>query len=169
MLVAQAADLPMQAYKSEPVVAAVYNSADSLRNSQNARVKGLTGARSVVIGRTRPFAFLFHRHSDAPSSGPPNEKQRVSAGAEVRTSSRRSGAQRYLLPAISVRWMPISQNVSSGPVFAGRAMPFPRIPCQDEEAFRFLLSLTCLASPCRAGDSRSRPQAAKRWRGTRQP
>jgi len=48
-------------------------------------------------------------------------------------------------------------------------MPFRRIPCQDEETFRFPLSLTCLASPCRAGDTRSRPQAAKRWCGTHQP
>ena len=43
----------------------------------------------------------------------------------------------------------------------------PRIPYRDEEAFRFSLNLPCLASPCRAGDSRSRPQAAKRGRGTR--
>src|SRR6266852_3159168 len=36
-------------------------------------------------------------------------------------------------------------------------------------AFRYTIDLTCLASPCRAGDSRSRPPAAKRGRGTRQP
>ncbi len=87
---------------------------------------------------------------------------------EIRESGHRSGAQRYLLPAISARWLPTSQTVSSGPAFARGPMPIPRIPCQDGGAFRSSLSLTCLASPCRAGDSRSRPQAAKRWRGTRQ-
>jgi hypothetical protein len=48
-------------------------------NPQNARVKRLTGARSVVIGRIMPFLFLFRRHSEAPSSGRSNEKQRGSA------------------------------------------------------------------------------------------
>src|SRR6266581_3375560 len=37
------------------------------------------------------------------------------------------------------------------------------------EALRFPMSLARMASPCRGGDSRSRPQAAKRGRGTRQP
>jgi len=46
-------------------------------------------------------------------------------------------------------------------------MSLPRILCQDKEAFRFPLGLTCLAGPCRAGDSRSRPQAAKRGRAMR--
>jgi hypothetical protein len=54
-------------------------SADSFRNPQNAGVKRLTGARSVVIGRTKPLPFLFRRHSDAPSSSPSNEQQRRSA------------------------------------------------------------------------------------------
>ena len=35
----------------------------------------------------------------------------------------------------------------------------PPNPCQDEEAVCFSLSLTCVASPCRAGIIRPRPQA----------
>src|SRR5216683_6463902 len=67
-------------------------SADSFGNPQNARVKRLIGARSVVVGRTMPFVFLFGRHSDAPSSGPSNEKQRGSA--ERKSESRAVVAER---------------------------------------------------------------------------
>ncbi len=67
-------------------------SADSFGNPQNARVKRLIGARSVVVGQTMPFVFLFGRHSDAPSSGPSNEKQRGSA--ERKSESRAVVAER---------------------------------------------------------------------------
>src|SRR5712692_7450401 len=139
-------------------------SADSFRNPQNARVKRLTGARPVVIGRTMPFLFLFRRHSGAPSSGPSNEKQRGSA--ERKSESRAVVAERK--DTCCRRFLLVGCQYPK-PFRADRCSLGGRCPSPESEAFRFRLSLTCLASPCRAGDSRSRPQAAKRWRGTRQP
>jgi hypothetical protein len=43
--------------------------ADGFGNPPNARIERLAAAGSVVVGRTRPLAFLFLRHADAPSSG----------------------------------------------------------------------------------------------------
>jgi hypothetical protein len=115
-------------------------SADSFCNPQNLRVKRLTGARSVVIGRTRPL-LLLHSHSDAPSSGPSNETQR--GNAERKSEGQVVVAERkdYSLDANT-------QIVSSGPAFARAAMSSPpRIPCHDEEAFCSRLALPAWQAP----------------------
>ena len=142
-------------------------SADGFCNPQNARVKRLTGARSVVIGRTRPVSFLFHRHSDAPSSGPSDEKQRGSS--ERKSESRAVVAERKDTCCRRFLFVGCQYPKPFRAAVARRPMLIPRIPRQDGGAFRSSLNLTCSASPCRAGDIRSRPQAAKRGRGTRQP
>jgi hypothetical protein len=62
-----------------------------------------------------------------------------------RAQVRKSGVvaeRKNLLPLVSARWMP---DVSNGEVFARRAMPSSK-----SKVFRLVLSLTCLASPCRA-------------------
>jgi hypothetical protein len=48
-----------------------------------------------------------------------------------------------------------------------RTTPFER-SCLGKGSAPLPLSLTCLRSACRAGDSRSRPQGVERGRGTRQ-
>jgi hypothetical protein len=103
--------------------------------------------------------------SNAPSSGPSNEKQRV--GTERKSGGRAVALERKntccrRLPPIGSQY---PKRFRAEPAFSRRAMPFPRNPRQDEEALRFPLSLTCLERPCRASDSRSRPSAAKRWCG----
>src|SRR5216683_6639811 len=110
----------------------------------------------------RPFLFLFCPHSEAPSSGRSNEKQRGSA--ERKSERRAVVAERK--DTCCWRSLHVGRNVPErfGRVFARRGCPSP-----NRKRSASCQALLAWQAPCRAGESRSRPQAEKRWRGTRQP
>jgi hypothetical protein len=72
-----------------------------------------------------------------------------------------------VLPAISARWMPISQDVSSG--VCTKADAHPPNPVSGWGSVPLLVKPYLLGKPLPGRRLRSMPQAAKRGRGTRQP